>query len=144
MYPPIFRERKKLVLNHTAMSELIWLLQNREIGAGIHPEGTRNQNDAPYTLLPGQSGVGRAIHSSRVPVIPVFINGLINDLPRQVRSNFDGTGKKIIVVFGRPIDFGELLAAPGTARTYKSITDKTMSVIAQLGQEEKAHRDRLA
>jgi len=140
MYPPIFRDKKKLVLNHTAMSELIWLLQNRNIGAGIHPEGTRNQGDDPYALLPAQSGVGRAIHSSRVTVLPVFINGLLNDLPKQVKSNFDGTGREIIVVFGKPIDFSQMLDQPATARTYKLITDRTMEVIQELAAEERALR----
>lgn len=140
MYPPIFRDRKKLALNHTAMSEIAWFLQNRDIGAGIHPEGTRGQGDDPYTLLPGQSGVGRVIHQARVPVIPVFINGLINNLPRQVASNFDGTGRDVIVTFGKPIDFGELLDQPATAKTFKAITDQTMETIAALGAEEKAHR----
>ncbi len=144
MYPPIFRDRKKLALNHTAMSEIAWFLQNRDIGAGIHPEGTRGQGDDPYALLPGQSGVGRVIHQSRVPVIPVFVNGLINNLPRQVGSNFDGTGRDVIVVFGKPIDFGALLDAPATAKTFKAITDQTMETIASLGAEEKAHRAALA
>lgn len=140
MYPPIFRDRKKLALNHTAMSEIAWFLQNRHMGAGIHPEGTRNQGDDPYTLLPAQSGVGRVIHQARVAVLPVFINGLINNLPRQVASNFDGTGKEVVVVFGEPIDFGGLLDQPPTARTFKAIADQTMETIAKLGAEERAHR----
>lgn len=140
MYPPIFRDRKKLVLNHTAMSELIDFLKTRDLAAGIHPEGTRNQNEDPYALLPAQSGVGRAIHAARVPVIPVFINGLINDLPKQVSSNFDRTGRRVVVVFGAPIDFGPLLEQPGTAKTYKAIAEHTMKTIAALGEEERAFR----
>lgn len=143
MYPPIFRDRKKLALNHTAMSEIAWFLQNRDMGAGIHPEGTRNQGDDPYSLLPAQSGVGRVIHQARVAVLPVFINGLINNLPRQVASNFDGTGKDVVVVFGKPIDFGGLLDQPPTARTFKAIADQSMETIAQLGAEERAHRAEL-
>lgn len=143
MYPPIFRDRKKLALNHTAMSEIAWFLQNRDMGAGIHPEGTRGQGDDPYTLLPAQSGVGRVIHQARVQVLPVFVNGLINDLPKQVKSNFDGTGRDVVVVFGAPIDFGELLEQPGTARTYKAIADKVMETIAALGAEERVHRAEL-
>lgn len=143
MYPPIFRERKKLALNHTAMSEIVWLIENRKVGAGIHPEGTRNKGDDPYALLPAQSGVGRVIHQCKVPVIPMFINGLLNDFPRQVKSNFDGTGRDIVVVFGAPIDFGELVEAPGTAKTYRAIAERTMEVIAALGEEEKRHRAEL-
>jgi 1-acyl-sn-glycerol-3-phosphate acyltransferase len=107
---------------------------------GIHPEGTRKKDDDPYTFLPAQRGVGRIIQGARVPVIPVFINGLINDFPRQIESNFDGTGKEIHVMFGKPIDFGSLLDEPAGARTEQRIADRTLEVISELGQEEKQLR----
>jgi 1-acyl-sn-glycerol-3-phosphate acyltransferase len=140
MYPPLFRERKKLILNPTSLDELSWLLRRGGMFAGLHPEGTRKQDDDPYTLLPAQRGVGRIIQGARVPVIPVFINGLINDFSRQIESNFDGTGRDIHVVFGKPIDFGALLDEPATARTEQRIADHVMSVIHDLGQEEKRLR----
>lgn len=140
MYPPIFRERKKLVLNHTAMTELAWLLAHRDIGVGIHPEGTRNKEPDPYTLLPAQSGVGRLIHQSRVPVYPLFINGLINNFPQQILSNFTRTGQRVIVQFGAPVALDDLLAEPATAKTYKAIAERVHAEIAALGQEERARR----
>jgi 1-acyl-sn-glycerol-3-phosphate acyltransferase len=84
--------------------------------------------------------VGRVIHAAGVPVIPVFINGLINDLPRQIGSNFDGTGRKIVVVFGAPIDFGDLLDSPSTPKVHQAIADRTLEVIAELGREERERR----
>jgi 1-acyl-sn-glycerol-3-phosphate acyltransferase len=143
MYPPLFRERKKLILNPASLDELSWLLQRGGMFCGVHPEGTRKKDDDPYTFLPAQRGVGRIIHGARVPVIPVFINGLINDLPRQVASNFDGTGQDILVVFGKPVDFGALLDEPASARTEQSIADHAMAAIAELGQEEKRLRAEL-
>jgi len=140
MYPPIFRDKKHQALNLVSLDELAWLLRQGGMFAGLHPEGTRKKDDDPYTFLPAQPGVGKVIHTARVPVIPVFINGLINDLPRQVTSNFDGTGTPIFVVFGEPIDFGELMEKPGSIRTYKRIADHTMKVIGELGQEEKRLR----
>ena len=134
---------KKLFLNPTALDELSWLLRRGGMFCGIHPEGTRKKDDDPYTFLPAQRGVGRIVHGARVPVIPVFINGLINDLPRQVESNFDGTGRDIIVVFGEPIDFGSLLDEPPSAKTEQRIADKTLEVIGLLGQEEKRLRAEL-
>jgi hypothetical protein len=65
---------------------------------------------------------------------------LINDLPRQVESNFDGTGQKIHVVFGEPIDFGTLLDEPPSAKTEQRIADRTLEVIGELGQQEKRLR----
>jgi len=143
MYPPLFRERKKLILNPASLDELSWLLQRGGMFCGVHPEGTRKKDDDPYTFLPAQRGVGRIIHGARVPVIPVFINGLINDLPRQVASNFDGTGRDILVVFGKPVDFGALLDEPASARTEQRIADTAMEAIAELGQEEKRLRAEL-
>lgn len=140
MYPPIFRDRSKLVLNSTSLRELSWMLRRGGMLAGLHPEGTRKQDDDPYTLLPAQRGVGRLIHDARVPVIPVFVNGLINDLRRQVLSNFDGTGRTIVVVFGAPIEFGELLDAPASPKVDRSIAERAVQAIAELGQEERAIR----
>ena len=65
MYPPIFRERKKAFLNPASIEELGWLLRRGGMLAGIHPEGTRNLGDDPYSFLPAQRGVGKIIHAAR-------------------------------------------------------------------------------
>jgi 1-acyl-sn-glycerol-3-phosphate acyltransferase len=143
MYPPIFRDRKKLFLNPASLDELGWLLARGGMLAGLHPEGMRNLSDDPYSFLPAQRGVGRIIHAAKVPVIPVFINGLINDLPRQIGSNFDGTGRRIVVVFGAPVALGELLAAPSSPKVHQAIADRTLDAIAELGREEREHRTTL-
>jgi len=144
MYPPIFRERRQAALNVKSLDELAWMLRRGGVFAGIHPEGTRKKDDDPYTLLPAQRGVGRVIHQARVPVIPVFINGLrVNGLPRQVLSNFDRTGRRIIVVFGAPIEFDDLLAEPGSPRVHQAVADRTREAITALGREERAIRAEL-
>jgi 1-acyl-sn-glycerol-3-phosphate acyltransferase len=144
MYPPIFRTRRQLALNPVCLDELAWLLRRGGYFCGVHPEGTRKKDDDPYTFLPAQRGVGRVIHEARVPVIPVFINGLLpNDLGRQVASNFDGTGRKIVVVFGEPIDFTDLYAEPGSPKVHQAIADRTLEVIGRLGQEERVRRAEL-
>jgi len=140
MYPPIFRERKRAALNLAGLDELAELLRRGGFFVGIHPEGTRKKDDDPYTFLPAQSGVGRVIRKARVPVVPVFVNGLLNDLVDQVRGGVLGNGPPIHVVFGQPIDFGDLLDAPESPRTYKKIADRCMDVIGALGQEERALR----
>ena len=94
--------------------------------------------------MPAQTGVGRVIHDARVSVIPVFINGLIsNDLPRQVLSNFDRSGKPIVVVFGKPVDFGSMLDERASPRLYRAIAERTLAAISDLGQEEKSIRSGL-
>ena len=140
MYPPIFRERRRAALNLTSLDELAGLLARGGFFVGIHPEGTRKMDGDPYTFLPAQSGVGRVIRKARVPVVPVFVNGLLNDLPAQVRGGVLGSGPPIHVVFGEPIDFGALLGAPESPRTYRKIADRCLEVIGALGREEKAFR----
>jgi 1-acyl-sn-glycerol-3-phosphate acyltransferase len=143
MYPPIFRERRPLALNPQSLDELAFLLRRGGTFCGLHPEGTRKKDEDPYTFLPAQRGVGRVIHEARVPVIPVFINGLINRLPRQVASNFDRSGRKVLLVFGEPIDFSDLYAQPGTPKVHQAIADRTLEAIAALGREERARRAEL-
>ena len=142
MYPPVFRERKRAALNLDGIEEIARILRQGGAFVGLHPEGARNKTDDPYALLPAQSGVGRIIHRARVPVLPVFINGLLpNDLRKQVASTMTKTGEKVIVVFGEPVDFGGLLDEQGSPRVYKKVADKALAAVAALGAEEKALRE---
>jgi 1-acyl-sn-glycerol-3-phosphate acyltransferase len=143
MYPPIFRDRKKLVANVASLEELSALLRRGGMLAGLHPEGTRKKDDDPYTFLPAQRGVGRVIYDARVPVIPVFINGLVNDLRVQVKSNFDRSGRRVIAVFGEPVPMDDLFARPSSPATDRAIADRAVQAISQLGTEERRIRAEL-
>jgi 1-acyl-sn-glycerol-3-phosphate acyltransferase len=110
---------------------------------GVHPEGTRKKDDDPYSLLPPQSGVGRLIRKARVPVVPVFINGLGNDLAKQVADGITGKGQPIHVVYGAPVDFGGLMDLPESPRAYRRIAERCLGAITELGEEERVIRSRL-
>jgi 1-acyl-sn-glycerol-3-phosphate acyltransferase len=140
MYPPIFRDRERAALNVASLDEIVRLLGQGGTFVGIHPEGTRKQDGDPYTFLPAQSGVGRVIHKARVPVLPVFVNGLVNSIPSQVRGNVTGRGTPVFVVFGAPIDFGATLDSAASPRTYKRLSEMTIDAIAALGHEERRLR----
>jgi 1-acyl-sn-glycerol-3-phosphate acyltransferase len=142
MYPPLFRDKRLAVLNALGLEELAQLLRAGETLVGIHPEGRRNPGTDPYALLPAKSGVGRLIYAARgVPVVPVFTNGLLPDnLPRQVLSNFDGSGIPIHSVFGAPIDFSDLLAEPASTRLFSRIAERCLDEVRKLGEEERALR----
>jgi 1-acyl-sn-glycerol-3-phosphate acyltransferase len=142
MYPPIFRDRKRAALNLASLDELAALLRRGGFFVGLHPEGTRKKDDDPYTFLPAQTGVGRVIHKAPDSVVvPVFVNGLSNDFVKQVSAGITRKGDAIHVVYGGPIDFGALLDAPGSPRTYKRIAERCLEAIGELGQQEKAIRE---
>lgn len=140
MYPPVFRERSRAALNLASLDETTRILKRGGTFLGLHPEGTRSQGPDPYELLPAQGGVGRIIHSSRVPVIPVFINGLGNDIVKQVASNYTRTGAPVTVTFGAPVDFGDMLDAPPSPRLHKRVSEHALDAIRKLGEEDRAIR----
>jgi 1-acyl-sn-glycerol-3-phosphate acyltransferase len=106
---------------------------------GFHPEGTRNKASDPYSYLRPQPGVGKLIKDARPQVVPVFIAGLGNDLPRQVLGNWRG-GEQVRVRFGPALDFTEFYDRRDSVRTYKEIADFCMSKIAELGDEDRSAR----
>lgn len=145
MYPPVFREKNRAALNIASLDETVRLLRRGGMFVGLHPEGTRNQGDDPYALLPAQGGVGRVIQGAKgVDVLPVFINGLGNDLPKQILGNFTKKGTPIIVNFGKPVDFGGMLDEAPSPRLHRRISEHTLEQIRLLGEEERAIRAELA
>ena len=103
---------------------------------GFHPEGTRNKNDDPYSFLRAQPGVGKLIMDAKPQVIPVFIAGLCNDLPRQVARNWNRE-EVIRLHFGPVIDLTDYLSRPDRLRTHKEIADALMEKIAELAEQDK-------
>ncbi len=144
MYPPVFRERSRASLNVATLDETARMLRFGGTMVGLHPEGQRNKSDDPYALLPAQRGVGRIIHDSRVPVIPAFINGLSNDFPKQVAGNFTKSGAPVIVVFGKPVDFGGMLDEASSPKLHARIAEQALGAVKTLGEEERAIRATLS
>jgi 1-acyl-sn-glycerol-3-phosphate acyltransferase len=142
MYPPFFASGDNPLREKRAFDKYSFRLLSElcRQGAGnvigFHPEGTRNKNNDPYSYLPAQPGVGKLIKDASPQVIPVFIAGLGNDLPRQVLGNWTG-GEKIRIHFGAPIDFTEYLSKKDHMRTYKEISELVMRKIADLGEQDR-------
>jgi len=103
---------------------------------GFHPEGTRNRSDDPYSYLRPQPGVGKLIKEAKPQVVPIFITGLGNNLPRQVLGNWFG-GEKVRIHFGKQLDLSEFIARKDHVRTYKEIGEFVMSRIADLGEADR-------
>ena len=141
MFPPFFREDRevgKRDFDKFSMRKLIDICSHGEAHViGFHPEGKRNLSDDEYSFLPAQTGVGKIIMASRPQVIPVFIVGLGNDLPKQILGNWRG-GEQIRIRFGAPIDLSEFYAKSDRLRTHKEIADFLMDKIKCLAEEDKA------
>jgi len=140
MYPPFFREEgegEKRKFDKFSLRELT-RLASEGYGhiIGFHPEGKRNLSGDPYSFLPAQPGIGKVILNADPQVIPVFIAGLGNDLPKQILGNWTG-GEKVRIWFGRPIDLGAFHGKRDSLRTHKEIADFLMSKIAELGDEDR-------
>jgi hypothetical protein len=69
-------------------------------------------------------------------VIPIFIAGLGNNLPKQVIGNWTG-GEKIRIRFGPQLEITPFLDRRDSLRTYKEIADFVMSQIAELGEMDR-------
>lgn len=140
MYPPFFREAgqaEKRRFDKYSMRELIRICSADQPNIiGFHPEGKRNLDPDPYRFLRAQPGVGAVIRKSEPQVVPVFIAGLGNHLPKQILGNWTG-GEKVRLWFGRPIDLSKFYAQPDRLRTHKEIADHLMEKIDELAQEDR-------
>src|SRR5207302_456615 len=86
--------------------------------------------------LSPQPGVGKLIKDAAPQVVPVFITGLCNSLPRQVARNWNRE-EDIRIHFGPVLDFSEYLVKRDHVRTYKEISEFVMKKIAELGEEDR-------
>lgn len=141
MYPPFFREEGEAVkreFDKYSMRRLVQICTEPSANViGFHPEGKRNLDGETYDLLPAQPGIGKVLYEAHTTVIPVFIAGLGNDLPKQILGNWTG-GEKVRIWFGEPVDLAEFYAKSDRLRTHKEIGDHLMSKIADLGELDKA------
>jgi 1-acyl-sn-glycerol-3-phosphate acyltransferase len=145
MFPPFFAGGENPLVDKREFDRFSMRLLAHlcRVGAGnvigFHPEGTRNKGADPYSYLRPQPGVGRLIKDARPQVVPVFIAGLGNDLPKQVLGNWRG-GEPVRVHFGPALDLSDFYERRDSVRTYKEIADFCMSKIAELGEQDAAAR----
>ncbi len=137
MYPPFFYKNKQREFDKYSMRRLIQICsENRPNIIGLHPEGGRNLSENPYEFRRAQPGAGKIIMSARPQVIPVFIVGLGNNLPKQILGNWTG-GEKVRIWFGDEIDLSEFYEKRDALRTHKEIADYLMLKIGELGEKDK-------
>jgi 1-acyl-sn-glycerol-3-phosphate acyltransferase len=142
MYPPLLRQTHRRKFNRYAVDFISAALQEPGTLVGFHPEGTRNKTPDPYSLLPANPGIGQILHQSRPLVVPAFILGLSNNLPRQVAGNFNGSGEPITLVFGPPLDLQPFYDRPDGLHTYRDMAEHLRERLSALGQQEREVRRR--
>lgn len=78
MYPPVFRDERRELLNPTGVEVMKWLLTQPRVTLGIHPEGRRSRSPDPFQLEPARRGVGHLIQSAteQLYILPVFVEGI--------------------------------------------------------------------
>jgi len=96
------------------------------IPVGIFPEGTRTKN---RQLKRAKPGVGFLVYRSKAPVIPAYIEGTFDAMPRRF-STLKRHPVKLYI--GKPIDLSKECAKPQSALVYQEISDTIMRHIAEL------------
>jgi 1-acyl-sn-glycerol-3-phosphate acyltransferase len=143
MYPPIFRQAERRALNDEALDKMVDILRTPGNVLGMHPEGTRGKGPDPYTFLPAQPGVGKLALVGQPVVIPAFILGLGNNIVQDIQWNFGGEARRqhaVILKFGPPLDYRDLLAEKPRPVLYKKTADRFMAEIGKLAAREKELR----
>jgi 1-acyl-sn-glycerol-3-phosphate acyltransferase len=142
MYPAFFATGEKPIPEKRVFDRFSFkvLAELAREGAGniigFHPEGTRNKSNDQYSFLRAQPGVGKLIMDARPQVIPVFIAGLCNSLPKQIARNWNREDV-IRIHFGPQLDLTEELRKPDRLRTHKEIADLVMRKIGQLAENDR-------
>lgn len=98
-----FLNRRRLSTRHNIVEECVRKLQTG-CSLGIFPEGTRNGDNG--ILKRGRRGVGEIALHSQTPVLPVGIA-----FPGRQRCGRIPAVGKVILRFGRPLDFPQEIGA---------------------------------
>ncbi|HSQ67555.1 MAG TPA: lysophospholipid acyltransferase family protein [Polyangiaceae bacterium] len=143
MFPPVLRGenvRRRATFNEYSVQRSIEELSQPGTVMGLHPEGTRNKGDDPYHLLRARAGVGRiALASPHARIIPAFVLGMSNDLPRELVANWKQPEEtRIEVFFGPEIDLGDLRMLPATPSIAQRASERMLDAIRVLGEKHRA------
>lgn len=111
-----------------ALKNVIDLLQHGNIVL-IFPEGTRSPDG---NLLPGHAGIGYVALKAGVPIVPMYIKGAHNILPRDAK--FIRLAKARIII-GEPIYLDTWLRKERIERSdYQEVADLVMNRIKHLSE----------
>lgn len=111
-----------------ALKNVIGLLQQGRL-VMIFPEGTRSYDGS---LLPGHPGIGYVALKAGIPIVPMYVKGAHNILPRDTKFIRLAKGR---VFIGEPIYLDTWLGKERTERSdYQEIADLVMNRIRHLSE----------
>jgi 1-acyl-sn-glycerol-3-phosphate acyltransferase len=90
----------------------------------LFPEGTRTRTGK---IGRGRPGAGVVILEDRPHVVPVTIDGLDRVLPLDAK--WPRFGKRVYIVFGKPIDYRPYLTEETSRESAQQIVDHVMDVL---------------
>ncbi|MCM8790853.1 MAG: 1-acyl-sn-glycerol-3-phosphate acyltransferase [Candidatus Omnitrophica bacterium] len=111
-----------------ALRQALRLLKTNK-GLVIFPEGTRSED---AQLKRAKPGIGFIAAKSGVPVIPAYIEGSFEALPRGVKTL---KRHPVKIYIGRPLHFADDVSNKNDRLVYQKISDEIMSAIADLKYE---------
>jgi len=144
MFPPIMREKEKRAFNNYSLDRMVDELNQDGMLLGVHPEGTRNKGDDPYSFLRVQPGVGTILaKSAHTRAVPVFVKGLTNSMGTELGRTWSTRRQAhpIDVVFGAPIEFDDLRAKGTRLAIQMQMAKRCMEGIVALSVQ---HRREIA
>jgi 1-acyl-sn-glycerol-3-phosphate acyltransferase len=118
---PIDREQ----MERATLRTIYQLLNTNEILL-MFPEGTRSFDG---NLQEAKIGIGMIAYNSKVPIIPVYVNGSHDILPRDAKRVYF---KRCSVFFGPPVELSRFYQKQKSKELYKEISEKIMEAIAKL------------
>jgi len=116
------------VADITATKKIINLIRSGEIVL-MFPEGTRSVDG---TLGPGKEGVGMFVRHAKADVIPCYISGSWQALPKGALVP---RLRKVRITYGPMIKYAEFKDIPKTREGSQQISQKIMDRIAALKQQ---------
>ena len=106
------------------------VLQRGEL-LGIYPEGTRSPDGRLYR---GRTGIARILVEAPSPVIPVAVFGTPAVMPKGAK--FPRLGRRVLIVFGPPLDFSRYAGLAEDRFVLRAITDEIVHEIGKLSGQE--------
>lgn len=139
MFPPVLRDPRRCAFNRYSVARCVAELSRPGTVVGLHPEGTRNKSDDPYSFLPAQPGVGQVVLGARrARVFPVFIFGLTNDVFAELVDNWTRPAEHPIDIwFGPEIPIDDLREKPSRLAIQKAAADRCLDGIRRLAGEHR-------